>query len=399
MAYSNVQLSTLLAKAGKEAIYKTALFIAETVGLPVTTWQAGDPTRSLFHLESELLATLEDIVIGYVRSGFLDYAAELAEAGDDDSSKVWLKLLAKQVFNVDVPAATAATTDVVLTNTGKRFYPDIEAGDLTFKSTITGKTYHNTSGGTLASGPGTVLTVSVEADEVGSASTAGAGEIDTLVTGEMLGVTCTNPIAAVGTDEQAPATTVQQCRDKLGSLSPNGPKEAYAYVARNADLSGTNAVTRVRVYGDSDTGDVSVYLASGSGGVTEPVRALVEAAILKWATPICITPTVLAAVNVTVPIAYTLWLYKSVNKTVAQVAAEVQLALSNMFANRPIGGDIIPPASGKLYKTMIESTIRGLYPQAFRVEVTSPTLDTTIASGQVAALGAVTPTVVLVLDP
>lgn len=215
----------------------------------------------------------------------------------------------------------------------------------------------------------------------------------------LLGVTCANANAAVGTDEQAPDITVQQCRDKLSSLSPNGPRGAYSYVARNPDLSGTNAVTRVREYGDSDTGDVSVYLAGPSGGVLEADRALVEEAILLWATPLCITPTVLSATNVPVAVTYELWIYKSCNKTADEVEEAIQIALENLFATRPIGGDIIPPSSGAMYHSLIESAIRGVFPQTFRVLLTSPSSDTALANGQVATLSTVTPTVHVVVDP
>lgn len=395
-----ISLATLLIEQTKEAIYETALGIATSIGLPVTTWQAGDPTRSLYHLESEVLSALESLVSGYIRSGFLDYAQELAESEPENpSARIWLKILAEQVFNVEVPEATYATTDVVLTNSGGGRYADIEAGDLTFKSSVTGATYRNTTGGTLESGPGTTLTLTVVADEAGSASSAGSGEIDEMVT-TLLGVTCANPIAATGTDEQAPSVTVQQCRDKLDSLSPDGPSGAYSYVARNRDLTGTNAVNRVRVYDDSETGDVLVIIAGPSGAVSGPDRLLVEAAIVRWATPLCITPTVESASNVVIPVTYEIWLYKSVNKTAAEVEEEIEASLQDMFATRPIGGDIIPPATtGALYHSMIESTIRGVYPQAFRVELTSPSGDTAILNGQVPALGTVTATVHLVVDP
>lgn len=383
-----LSLASLLIEETKAKIYETALAIAVSLGLPVTSWQAGDPTRALLHVEAELLSKLESVVVGFIQSGFLDYA-----------TGVWLEVLAEQVYGVIVPPATSATTTVILTNGGGGFYPDLDAGDLTFKNAISGKTYRNTTSGTLASGVGQTLALTVVADEPGSDSSAAAGEINALVT-TLLGVTVSNALAAVGVDKQSVATTRAQCRDKLGSLSPNGPKEAYSFVARDAVLSGTNAVTRVRVYSDSDYGDVTVYLAGPSGGVAEPDRLLVQVAILKWATPLCITPSVLAATNVAVPVSYQLWLYKSANRTAAEVADEVQTALENMFAVRPIGGDIIPPAaSGSLYRTLIESTIRSTFPQAFRVAVTLPAGDTPIGNGEVATLGAVVPTIQFVSDP
>jgi len=382
-----VSLASLLVQETSDSILTYALGIASAIGVPVSTWQVGDPTRSLFAVEADKLSLLEAEVVGFISSGFLDYAS-----GD------WLTIGAKQRYNVDRPLATYATTAVTLTNTGGGLYV-ISANDLTFKNSTTGKTYHNTSGGTLASGPGTTLIVNVEADEAGSTSSASAGEIDTLVT-TLLGVTCTNVDAAVGIDELDDGTLIQQCRDKLGSLSPNGPADAYAFVARNSDLTGTSAVTRVRVYSNSTTGGVSVYLAGPSGAVAPADVAAVQSAILTWATPLCATPTVASATAVTVNVTYTLWVYKSVNKTTADVQADVLAALTSMFSTRPIGGDIIPPATtGNLYASLIASTIRGVYPQAFSVSVTTPSSDVALTNSQVAALGTVTGTIVFVNDP
>jgi hypothetical protein len=378
-------LAQLLTIQTKAEIYETALQIAQNVGLNVSTWQAGDPTRSQYHLEAETLATLEEVVANYVASGFLDYAT-----GD------WLRILAKQVFNVDVPEATYATTSVTLTNGGANVY-EFDAGDLTVKSTVSGKTYHSISGGVLEAG-GT-LDITVEADEPGADSSAGIGEIDALVT-TFLGVTCTNAAAAVGTDEQDEATTRQQCRDKLGSLSPNGPKDAYSYVARNSALTGLTSITRVRVYPDSETGTCTIYLAGPNGAITEPERAAVEAAILKWATPLCITPTVLSATNVNIAVICDLYVYSSVNKTTQQITDEVTAALRAMYAVRPIGGDIpTGDTTGKLFTSLVESTIRALYPQAFRVTLTAPASDQPLANNEVAALPSVTVNIHFVADP
>jgi hypothetical protein len=115
-----VSLATLLIQETKDRILSTMLTIATDLGLPVTSWQPGDPTRSLFIIESEFLETLESVVVGFIQSGFLDYAT-----GD------WLKVLAKQVYNVDVPGATYATTTVTLTNNGGGVY-DFLPGDITF---------------------------------------------------------------------------------------------------------------------------------------------------------------------------------------------------------------------------------------------------------------------------
>ncbi len=384
-----VSLASLILSETKEVLYQAALSIAASAGLPVSSWQAGDPTRSLMHAQAEALEARDQNAEGYIRSGFLDYAS-----GD------WLKVLAQQQFGVTVPAPTYASTNVVLSNAGGGLYADIAAGDLTFKNSTTDKTYRNTTGGTLAAGPGTTLTVTVVADEAGSDSSASAGEIDELVT-TLLGVTCTNALAAVGVDEQSEETTRAQCRARRGRATPNGPRDAYTDVALDPDLTGTTAITRARSFPDSDVGDVTVYLAGPSGAVAEEDRALVELAILANATPLCITPSVLSVANVTVAVTYTLWIYKRCNATDAEIQESVEAALEDKFAALPIGGDIIAPATtGALYQSLIASTIRETYPaDAFRVTVSLPAGDTALTNGQVAALGTVTATIHLIANP
>src|SRR5690606_27186702 len=107
----------------------------------------------------------------------------------------------------------------------------IEAGDLTFQSSASGKTYRNTEGGTLDTANPT-LTLDVLAEEIGADSNAAAGEIDTLVT-TLIGVTATNAAAVVGSDEEDDDDLRQRCRDALAALSPNGAAQAYSFIARS----------------------------------------------------------------------------------------------------------------------------------------------------------------------
>lgn len=385
-----IPLATLVVAEDKATLYKAALMIATGIGVPVSTWQDGDPTRSLLFLEAEVLERLSAIIVALAQSAFLD------DAPDD-----WLVIVAKQFFNVDVPEASYATTDVVLTNNGGGLYDeqDLAVGNVTFRNSLTNKTYHNITTGVLASGPGTTLTLTIEADEAGSESTAGAGEIDEMVT-VLLGVACTNPIAAVGSDRQDRSTTIQQCRDKISSLSPNGPSGAYAFVARNAVLTGTTAITRVRTFGSSDTGDVLVVLAGASGAVAEVDRAKVEAAVLKWSTPLCITPSVISSSNVVIAITYEVWIYKRVNKTVAEIHLAHEKALAAMMAAALIGGDITTEGvDGVLYQSEVETAIKNAFPKdTYRVVVSVPG-DTSLSNDQVPVLGEVTSTINLIVDP
>jgi len=381
-----ITLGQLLVKQTKAALLQVGLDVAAALGLPVSSWQPGDPTRTTYHYLAEILETLEVMLADFCAAGFLDYAA-----GD------WLILLAKQVFNVDAIPATFATCTVLLSNAGGGVY-DFEPGDITFRNSSTDRTYRNTTGGHLGAS-GTLLLEAI-ADEAGSDSSAAVGEIDELVT-TLLGVTCANTTAAVGQDAESPESIRSRCRAKLGALSPNGPRDAYAYVAREPSLTGTTNITRVRVFPDSDTGDVAVYVAGPAGPVSTADLAAATAAILRWATPLTITPLVANAVAVPVPLTYTLWIYRAVNRSDAEVKTAIADAFARMLATQPIGGDVVPPATtGALYRTLVESTVRGVYPaDAFRVAVVAPAVDVALANNQVAVAGAVTGTIVFVDDP
>ena len=386
-------IASLLVRKSKAEIYQLGLDAAELAGLTTTSWEPGDPTRSLYHYLAAVLDALEDVAVSFISGAALELAAERArETGDT----TWLEIAAYQLSGYEPREAKYAETACTLTNAGGGVYV-IEPGDLTAQNSGTGKTHHNLDGGTLTA-LGT-LSLTFIADEAGSESNAGATEIDTLVT-KLLGVTISNPAAAVGIDRESPDSIVTGAREKLGSLSPNGPRDAYNYVAKNSDLTGISTVTRSRSFGDSTTGDVALYIA-GAGALAGGDVTAVETAIAEWATPLCITPTVQSASAVNVPVTYEIWLYESVNKTQVEIEAAIEEALETLFTTRPIGGDIIPPATtGKLYVSLVLSEIRNVFPaHVCRVVLGAPAADAALAVNEIAVLGAVTPTVNFITTP
>lgn len=394
-------LSALLVRKTKSEIYQLGLDAAELVGLTTTSWETGDPTRSLYHYLAAVLDSIEDVVVSYISGISLELAAERAVATGDTT---WLEIAAYQLSGYEAREATYGETACTLTNAGGGVY-EIEPGDLTAQNSSTGATYHNADGGTLAA-LGT-LSLTFVADTIGSDGNASATEIDTLVTPLGPTVSISNPAALVGVDKESAAAILAGAREKLGALSPNGPRDAYNYVAKRSELTGIQTITRTRSIGDSDTGDVEFYVAGASGAVAGGDVTAVEDAIALWAAPLCITPTVASATNETVAITYELWLYESVNKTEDEVKAEIVEALDAMFAERPIGGDVIPPdgpTTGKLYQSLVLSTIRGVFPaHTFRCSVSAPAGDTALGItggvAKVAVKGVVTATVHLVDDP
>jgi hypothetical protein len=256
-------------------------------GVDTSNWRVLAPTRILLKFLATMLGDNAALQAYFVRSGFLSQA-----------TGAWLKVLAWEVYGVDAPEATHAAPTVTLMNAGGgRYFP--AAGDLTVKSAVSGQTYHSTDAVALV--PGGPYVVSFVADAGGSEGSVGANEIDTMVT-TLLGVSIVSSTAAVGTDEPSPEDIRTLCRATLGALSPNGPPDAYDYVARTIALSGTPEVTRTRVIHDSDTGDVIAYLGGTGGGVSSTAVALVQTAFERWAAPLCITPEAVTGVGLAVDV-------------------------------------------------------------------------------------------------
>jgi hypothetical protein len=385
-------LDDLIVQETKDTILARGLGFATTLGVPVTSWQVGDPTEALFHFVAEILETVEEVAANYTKSAFLDIAAE------DSTLYDWLVIVADQVYGYTASAATYSTCTVRLTNGGGGLYV-FDPGDVTVKDSTTGTTFHNTTGGTLASGPATTLDLTFVADTAGTDGSSGIGDIDTMVT-TYLGVTCANTTVALGVDAESAASIVDGCRAKLGSLSPNGPADAYAYVALNSELTTSTVATKVRVTGDSATGNVSIVVASDAGTVGGGDLTLIQAAIDEWATPLCVTATVTSATGVTIPVTYEISAYTSWGLTDAEVEQAVEDSLAAWFADRPIGGDIIPPATvGLIQVNMLEAAIRETSNKIIAVSVTAPATYTTLTASQVAVLGTCTATIDWVDDP
>lgn len=371
-----ITLASLLSIATYTQLLDKALDVAESAGLPVTSWRTGDPTRAQYQYLAEVLSTLEPAVQAVIASGFLDYA-----------SGNGLTNVALQTYGVERTEATFAGAALVLENTGGGLY-NIAAGDVTFKSSVTGKTYRNTTGGVLASGPGTTLEVSWVADEAGSLSTVGVDEIDTLVTA-LLGVEVQSSEAGQGLDQEGDDSLKQRCRDSLGALSPNGPSDAYAFVARNPDLTGVTNITRVNVI-DEDlgaglTGQVYVYLAGSSGAVDAPTVTAVSDAIAQWAAPLTATPNVASATNLPYSAEATIYVRTSLGKTETQVEDEAESAVNALLADLPIGGN-----DGELHRTQVSSAILSAT-GGHRIAFTTPVSETqAVASTEVVTPGTLT---------
>lgn len=351
-----------------------------------TGWKPGAAVRTIIVGVSIVLSSLSQLQAQLARLGFLEL-----------SEKDWLTLVAKYVYGVTRDEGSFATGTVTLDNAGGGIYSGV-AGDLLFLNSTTGKTYRNTEAfsiGSLETG----VVVAIQAVEIGTASNAAAGEIDDWGSSPLAGVSVSNAAAVQGTDREEDPALRARCFEKTGTLSPNGPRDAYHFVAKTTKrANGTSiGVTRARTAADG-MGGVTLYVASAGGGVAPSDVALIQAAIETQVAPHCVTPVVVSASGVTQAITYELWVRDVAGLTESDVRDAVQEALEDWIAVQPIGGHRkTGETQGRIYVEAIEvvvGAVRGS--ETIDLVVTLPAGNVDLDIDEVLTLGAITGTVHLV---
>lgn len=373
-------ITQLVTPVSRDEMLEELLSIAASLGLPTTSWQSGQPMLTLLTTVAQKLADLTVVAVDITKGGF----------GDLLPSDDWADLWAESRFNVTRVPATQATGFVDLTNsTGTQY--DLEVGELIVAHDVTGKIYRNTAAISILASTG-LDDVAIAADEPGIGSNAAPDSITTLVS-TLIGVGCTNPSSVLGTDQETTPALVIRARAKLGALSPNGPKDAYNYVATTPSLSATSTpITRTRTVTSETTGAVSVYLATAAGAPIGGDVAIVQAAIDTYAEPWGATATAIAATPHIVAVTYQAWISGS-QLTTAQIQTAVGVALAAWFATLDLGGFVIPPDTGAVYVSSLEYVIRAATPGILRVVVSLPAADVVLTPNEVATLGTITPTI------
>lgn len=377
-------LDEILTVSERDDVLATLLALAASLGAPTTAWQEGDPILTTLTTDAQKSADLTVVAVEIAKGGF----------GELLPSDAWADLWAQSRFNATRVPATEATGLVNATNSSASNYV-LAIGDLIIAHTTTGKTYRNQAAITILAGTG-LDDILVQADEPGIASNAAPNTITTLVT-SLVGVGVTNPLAFVGADKETTPALVDRARSKLGSFSPNGPKDAYDYAAKTPELSPTAVpITRTHTVLDAATGTLTTYLATAAGPASGPDVIIVQAAFDQFVEPWGVTSVAAAASAVVVPVTYQLWIQGS-QLTTAQVETLVEAALVAWFETLDIGGYVIPPDTGAIYPDVLEQVIGQATPGILRVAVSVPASTTALTSNQVATLGTITPTVTVLL--
>lgn len=346
------------------------------LGVPTTAWYALAVVKVVVEVVAIILYGVGTVVALIARARFREYAT-----GD------WLTICARQTYGVDRLAATQAAGLLTLVNSGANVY-SLDPGDLIVAHSVTGKTYTNTEAISIPAAT-TVTGVAIVAVELGSASSAAAGTITVFVT-PLLGVTCTNPAALVGTDEETDEQLRARCDASIDALSPNGPAGAYLAAAMTAvRADGTNVgVTRCAVSAPSSIGELTVTVASATGALTGGDLTYVNTAIQTQAVPLGVTATVANSVDHPIDVTADLYVYTTDGRTQTEIEDAAEALLVAWMPTKPISGD----SGGKIYQAAIRAILMSVSTHCYNGTVTLPAADVTIAAGEVPTLG--TPTII-----
>ena len=383
-----ITLKELIQSETADAFEKKALAIAAALELPIASWHLGSVIRTIVRLVCELLAPLTELQVEVVKAGFLDLA-----------TGIWLDALAFEVYDVTRVPATFAAGSVTLSNSagGSHTYA---ARTFNVFSPSTNKVYTNSASFTLA--PLQVgLVVPVEAIEVGAASSASIGTVTALQT-PLIGVSVANPQPIVGLEAESDASVRLRCRLSTAAVSPNGPADAYRYVALTPSLNGNVVCTRATLTPPSSTGSATLLVAGPNGALTGGEVSAIQTAINKLCVPTGFSVLVVSASGRPMAVTSTVYVYSALGIVSAELQAAIQTRLANYVAGLPIGADYTTPGDGNVFANTLESEIRASTTpgatgaQIHRVTLTVPAADLPIASTEVVTLSTVTTTVVQV---
>lgn len=371
-------LTTPLTRAEvQQSIYD----VLATLGVNTTSWKSGAVVRTMLVCVSSILSALSELEAEIAKSGFL------AEAEAD-----WLTLVARFVYGIERIDATFATGLVTLENSGGGVY-EFDPDDLIFSNADTGATYRNTEA--VSIGAMQAVSVPVQATQAGSIGNAGAGQIHDMTT-VVLGVTCSNPSALVGTDAESDAQLRDRCSMRLGALSPMGPWDAYASAVRNATRPDGSSigVTRIRIVKDG-YGVVKTYLAGSSGAIEGDAEdpssdlGIANEAIQRNAAPLAVNAQTYSARNHPIDVTYEVWMYNTSGMTEDDIRATIQRALEDFMRGQPIGGNVVGSELGKVYVSAIQTAIfRAIPGVIFDVDVLDPAADVELEADEVPVAGA-----------
>lgn len=363
-----------------DAALELILSILESEGFPARSWQEGSVNRTEVEYLAQLLSSNSELIATITKGGFNSLAVgagltQFSESSYDNEREEAVRT--QGLIQLTVEAGSGPYTPGV--------------GEVIVLDPVRNLRYRNLNALSLSSAA--IVTDVFEAEVAGTdGNDPVAGDINVLVSA-LAGVTIVNvgsPWPTLnGADQEGDPELQTRNTNKWATLSEAGPKGIYIFWALAADA----AVTRVSVddTNSAGTGAVVVYIADADAGLGAPTDAAVLAYILERR-PLGATVTVLPAVSLEVPVAYTATYDPTVYSSDVAAVAAIDAAINSFRSTFPIGG----VGKGEIF------TLGGLYTAAnavigiVNVTFAAPTADTPMTISQVivypaGTLGTATP--------
>jgi baseplate J-like protein len=353
-----LSVEDLLSVSSQADALTLELTICAALGLPTTAWEPLSAEMAILGTNSQIVSTYSATVSQIAQGGFASSAAVIPGTGTlvdgFGFTTTWMDLISVNNYNVQRIPATFATGPVLVNNTGAISYPFV-VGQLHFQNPITGATYSNTGAGTILAGAVNFsITVQADASFPGNAGTTPAGQTLILLT-PLSGVSpVVQSTSLIGSNIESNAALLTRCTFKLGSLSPNGATQAYAFVATSIPTPATQAsatfpfnvlpytvtapINRVAPLVNIVTGAVGVYVANAAGAPSGPDVATVAAAIQALATPLAVTSSVSAVGTVPLNLLFNVYILSTAGVSAAVALSNIDAAIAAFCSTVPIGG-------------------------------------------------------------
>jgi len=285
-----ITLSELVTPSTVDDSLALELSIASQLGLPITSWQPLDPSRTIFQINANLTSIESGTIAQIAQGGYLSYAAlipagtSLANDGAGFATG-WMDLRGLDAYNEPRIQASAAAGAIPLINT-TAVTQTYTAGQLRFQHPTSGATYTNTAAGTIPPGTSLIL-VAADPAFVGPIGTLSPGQTAIMLT-PFPGVSPTAQVGGlVGSAIETNAHYLARCQAKIGTFSAMGVASAFEFVAQSIPVFGTTLsdgtfftaptpthpygviapVTRVNAFVLIGSGIVNIYAADASGGL------------------------------------------------------------------------------------------------------------------------------------
>lgn len=239
---------------------------AQTLQLPVTSWQSGGVARTILAIMANMLAQGDGIISTMAQGGFLDFAAAgtvtytaangqlVTSFVSPDPSIVsqnptgalgWLDLLADSVYNVQRIGTAQAAGILAIANTSTSAYGPFTAGTYHVGNPSTGAGYSNVGTLNIASANfvGTSISAATNASPVAITTASAHG----LTSGATVAIAAVNGNAGANGIFTVTVTTATAFllnnSAGTGAYVSGGSVNVCTTVAVNADISGTGGTS------------------------------------------------------------------------------------------------------------------------------------------------------------